>query len=194
IYNSRSSSQFTPAAKERFVFSMGRIWDEAKNVRLLVDAATGIKYPIRIAGENQFQNNRVDAAHSNVTYLGKLASTEVAEQLSKASLYVLPAKYEPFGLSVLEAALSGCTLVLGKIDSLQELWEGCAVFVDTHDTDNLAATVNYLMRNDAVRSRYAEKAHVRARYFSPDRMAANYFETYQQLLQEHAPVIEQQNI
>ncbi|HZF65412.1 MAG TPA: glycosyltransferase, partial [Chitinophagaceae bacterium] len=60
IYNSRSSSQFTPATKDRVVFSMGRIWDEAKNVRLLIDAATCINYPIRIAGENQFENNRVD--------------------------------------------------------------------------------------------------------------------------------------
>jgi glycosyltransferase involved in cell wall biosynthesis len=32
---------------------------------------------------------------------------EVALQLSTAAVYVLPAKYEPFGLSVLEAALSG---------------------------------------------------------------------------------------
>ncbi len=32
----------------------------------------------------------------------------------------LPARYEPFGLSVLEAALSGCALVLGDIPSLRE--------------------------------------------------------------------------
>ena len=35
----------------------------------------------------------------------------------------LPARYEPFGLSILEAALSGCALVLGDLPSLRELWD-----------------------------------------------------------------------
>jgi hypothetical protein len=39
IYNGRSSEMFYPAQKEPFIFSMGRIWDEAKNISLLADAA-----------------------------------------------------------------------------------------------------------------------------------------------------------
>jgi glycosyltransferase involved in cell wall biosynthesis len=122
IYNGRNAAEFTPAAKEPFVFSMGRIWDEAKNIRLLTAAAPLIQYPIRIAGDSQFAGNQHRKEGSNITYLGRLAPKEVAAQLAAASVYVLPAKYEPFGLSILEAALSGCALVVGATDSLQEIW------------------------------------------------------------------------
>ena len=44
--------------------------------------------------------------------------------MARASIYALPARYEPFGLSILEAALSGAALVLGDIPSLREVWGG----------------------------------------------------------------------
>ena len=40
-----------------------------------------------------------------------------------------PARYEPFGLGILEAATQGCALVLGDLPSLVELWKGAARFV-----------------------------------------------------------------
>src|SRR5690625_7216151 len=40
---------------------------------------------------------------------------EVFTWLRQASVFVMPSRYEPFGLSVLEAALSGCALILSDI-------------------------------------------------------------------------------
>ncbi|HEX8331162.1 MAG TPA: glycosyltransferase family 4 protein, partial [Segetibacter sp.] len=119
IYNSRSSKIFYRKDKQPYIFSMGRIWDEGKNIKLLIEAASKIKCEIRIAGDNTFETDSLEINGSNITFLGKLNTTEIARELSKASIYVLPAKYEPFGLSALEAALSGCALVLGDIDSLK---------------------------------------------------------------------------
>jgi glycosyltransferase involved in cell wall biosynthesis len=138
IYNGRNSTDFTPAQKQLYIFSMGRLWDEAKNIQLLLKAAPFIPFPIRLAGDNNFASDRCTTEGDNILYLGKLSSKQVAEQLSAASLYVLPAKYEPFGLSILEAALSGCALVLGDIDSLREIWGDSAVYVDTNDEQALA--------------------------------------------------------
>ena len=55
--------------------------------------------------------------------------------MGRAAIYALPARYEPFGLSILEAALSGCALVIGDIPSLREIWADAALFVpsDGHD-------------------------------------------------------------
>ena len=55
--------------------------------------------------------------------LGSLSPRALAAWLARAAIYCLPARYEPFGLSVLEAALSGCALVLGDIPSLREIWD-----------------------------------------------------------------------
>lgn len=181
IYNGRNAGDFYPAQKELYIFSMGRIWDNAKNIQLLAEAAPYIQYPIRLAGDNSFANNNATAAAANIQYLGKLSQEQVAKELSTASVYVLPAKYEPFGLSALEAALSGCALVLGDIDSLKEIWNDCAVYVDTNDAEALAQTINDLMKDDAMRMRYAQKAMNRAANYSTAALAENYRQVYRQL-------------
>lgn len=183
IYNGRSAEQFRPATKEPFVFSMGRIWDEAKNIQLLVQAAPHINYPVRLAGDQKFATNNNAAPGTNINYLGKLSTTDVAAQLAAASVYVLPAKYEPFGLSILEAALSGCALVLGNIDSLKEIWDDSAFYVDPNNALALAETINYLMNNEAVRSDYAQRALQRAQKYTTKAMAENYRKVYRHLLQ-----------
>ena len=65
--------------------------------------------------------------------LGPLAADELADWYGRAAIYALPARYEPFGLSALEAALSGCALVLSDIPSLREIWEDAAFFVSPND-------------------------------------------------------------
>ncbi|WP_243688744.1 glycosyltransferase [Geotalea toluenoxydans] len=90
----------------------------------------------------------------------------------------MPARYEPFGLTVLEAALSGCALVLGDIPSLRELWEGAAVFVPPDDANALADVLQSLCQDRTLRERMAEKAFERSRFFNPDKMAAEYFAAY----------------
>ena len=56
-----------------------------------------------------------------------------------------PARYEPFGLSALEAALSGCALVLGDIPSLREVWGDAACFVSPSGNGELAAVLRDLI-------------------------------------------------
>lgn len=181
IYNGRSASVFKPAQKLPVVFSMGRIWDEAKNTRLLIDAAPQIPYPIRVAGQSSFGVNGCEVEGANVSYLGSLPAGDIATELSLASVYVHPAKYEPFGLSVLEAALSGCALVLGNIDSLKELWEDNAIYVDTDDVNTLAQTVNNLMNDDDLRLSIAERAMLHAANYRNSGVAENYLGVYHQL-------------
>jgi glycogen(starch) synthase len=190
IYNGRSAENFYAAQKEPFVFSMGRIWDEAKNIQLLADAAPFIQYPVRLAGANSFAGNNLSTQGGNITYLGKLDALEIAAQLSTASVFVLPAKYEPFGLSALEAALSGCALVLGNISSLNEIWHDSAIYVDTGDAQTLADTVNYLAGNEAVRMKYSQKALSRATRYSIETMAENYLLVYGELLKHTKQILQ----
>jgi glycosyltransferase involved in cell wall biosynthesis len=182
IYNARGNEHFSIGKKDKTVLCMGRVWDEAKNVQLLVNAAPKICYPIRIAGENQFERNVTDVEESNVTSLGKLGSLQIAKELSTAAVYVLPAKYEPFGLSVLEAALSGCALILGDIPSLREIWLDNAIYVDTDNSDELAEVVNALMKDEERLNQAAEKARKRAQEFSIERLGSQYASLYQQLV------------
>ena len=183
IHNGRDAGDFYSAQKEKTVLSIGRIWDEAKNIQLLARAAGDIPYKVKIAGDTVFENNQVKVENRAMAFLGKLSTEQIAKELSVSSLYVLPARYEPFGLSVLEAALSHCTLVLGDIPSLRELWGQVAVFVRPDDPESLVSTIKALMEDEGKRRSLAEKAFTRAQRFTPQQMAMGYFNLYEQLLE-----------
>ena len=74
-----------------------------------------------------------------VHWLGRLPAQLISGWYERAAIYALPARYEPFGLSVLEAASQGCALVLGDIASLRENWDDAAVFVPPDDGEDLGA-------------------------------------------------------
>jgi glycosyltransferase involved in cell wall biosynthesis len=166
----RRPEAFLPDAKEAFVFSSCRVWDETKNLAALEAIAPRLSVPVRIAGEA----SRTVQAES----LGVLSAWELAGWMSRASVYVLPARYEPFGLSVLEAALAGCALVLGDIPSLREVWGEAALFVHPDDVVGLAQALRWLITHPAEREWRAHQARTRALTFTPRRMAEAYLELY----------------
>src|SRR5436305_4387287 len=118
IPNGRDARLFRPTAKEPMVFSAGRLWDEAKNLQALETVAPRLPWPVFVAGESRHPDGGEIHPH-HTRLLGRLSQRALAAWLGRSSLYALPARYEPFGLSVLEAALAGCALVLGDIPKLR---------------------------------------------------------------------------
>jgi glycogen synthase len=183
IYNGRGASSYHAGRKNHFVLSAGRMWDDAKNVSALTAIASRLPWPLRIAGEASSD----EAKLSNVTALGQLDEKSLAAEMSRAAIYALPARYEPFGLSALEAALSGCALVLGDIESLREIWGNAALFVEPDDHESLLETLVYLIEKRESRLTMANRAAMRARRFAPAQMAREYLDVYQQLLSQKQP-------
>jgi glycogen(starch) synthase len=179
VYNSRNADEYKPWRKERFILSCGRVWDDAKNVRALDDAAERVQWPIYVAGEDKHPEGGRPTLH-RVHAAGKLAAAELRSWYARAAIYVLPARYEPFGLSVLEAALSGCALVLGDTASLREIWHNAALFVPPDDHEALASALNSLVCRKELRDDLARRARVRALSFTAERMTQAYLDVYQQ--------------
>lgn len=185
IPNGRDASLFRSARKEKLIFAAGRLWDEAKNLTALERAARHLSWPVCVAGDGRHPDGRVARATS-VCHVGRLSSRAVARWLARASVYALPARYEPFGLSVLEAALSECALVLGDIESLRENWAGAAVFVPPDDPRALEDALEMLMRDSTRREALAAQARQRALELTPEGMAAGYRAAYAALTSEAA--------
>lgn len=180
VYNGRRSRDFAPGEKEPFVFSAGRLWDEAKNIQALASVAPRLPWPVRVAGPARHPAGG-DVPIENVEMLNQLGAAEMADQFARASIYALPARYEPFGLSALEAGLSGCALVLGDIPTLREVWNDCALYAPPDDHEALTATLRELMEDEALRTGYAERARRRAACFSSERMVAGHLKSYCEL-------------
>jgi glycogen synthase len=166
-----------------FVISAGRLWDEAKNVRLLEEAAPKLSWPVWLAGETMLTQSQ-PFRQRNVNLLGPLPFRELARWLGRAAIYALPARYEPFGLSALEAALCGCALVLGDIDSLREVWGKNALYVAPDDADELADAIENLIMHPDRCHKLGQMARERGLKYSPQRMATAYIALYRRLTAE----------
>ncbi len=186
IPNGRSPARFPRGAgpTEPLVVCAGRLWDAAKNAALLDDIADRLPWPVLLAGEEEHPDpaHRGRAGARRAQPLGHLSTDALALVLARAAIYALPARYEPFGLSALEAALAGCALVLGDIPSLREVWEGAAIFVPPDDADAWRASLCWLAERDGARSRLAARARARGLALSPERMARSYLDAYRDLV------------
>jgi glycogen(starch) synthase len=180
---------FLPTPKEKYVFSSGRLWDEAKNMATLANVAGELPWPVRVAGDAQEPGGR-RATFRNVELLGRLDAALMAEHFRRAAIYCLPARYEPFGLSVLEAALSGCALVLGDIPSLRELWDGAAVFVCPSNARALRSAIEDLINDERKWRELANRARARSQRFTTPQMVASYHSLYTELAGTAAPATE----
>jgi glycosyltransferase involved in cell wall biosynthesis len=177
IPNGRNPENFKPGEKQPFILSAGRLWDQAKNIDQVAEIASELPWPVFIAGDSRDRSHR-----NHCQWLGSLPESELRPWFAAASVYALPALYEPFGYTPLEAALSGCALVLGDIDSLREVWRDAAVFVDPKNSHALKCELLDLINEDELRLHMAQRARARALEFTSTRMAENYFAAYAELL------------
>lgn len=177
IHNSTRIRESDGKGKEAFILAAGRMWDRAKNVGLLVEISSRLDWPLRVAGASDLSLG-ADSPHM----LGVLSQERVFEQMRCASIFAHAALYEPFGLSILEAARSRCSLVLSNISSLRELWDGAAVFLDPRDPELWAFELNQLGRDFPGRRRLGDLAARRARRYASEAMLDAYVSLYASLL------------
>jgi glycosyltransferase involved in cell wall biosynthesis len=181
VHNGRSRLATGSQAPHDFIFTAGRLWDQGKNLRTLDAAAAAIGVPVHAAGPVQGPHGErilLEHLHS----LGTLGEAEVGQWLSRRPVFASAALYEPFGLSVLEAAAAGCPLILSDIPTFRELWHDVAIFVDPRDPAAFALACNELVGDDLERATMGRAARERAATFTPQAMAAQMASLYRALL------------
>nr|AQQ74885.1 hypothetical protein [uncultured bacterium] len=174
--------------KHPFIFTAGQLWDDATNLAALDEAAGELSWRVYAAGSYHApgQDSLVLPKHIKLT--GELPRIHLQQWLADADIFAAPFKYDPFGAAILEAAMSGCALVLGDIPSLREHWNGAAEFVDPDNPREIRDTLQNLIRTPAQRRRLANAALERALAFSPLRMARAYLKLYESVSRvKHSP-------
>jgi len=169
------------SARETMLVTAGRAWDEAKGIGIL-DRAVALLGPTAppayLLGDLEGPNG---AAFQPVALRahGRVAGDEARRWMSRASIYVAPSLYEPFGLSPLEAALRGAALVLSDIGSFRELWDGCARFFTKGSAPELAEALSTLLAEPGQIATLAHRARERAlARYTADRFVGEYLSLY----------------
>lgn len=188
IYNGRNPALFDhEVEKEDFVLSVGRVWDPAKHVSLLLEQEQQAR--IRIVGwerepsrEDRTRQVRVPA---NAELLGPKSQEELRGLYSRAAIYAGTSRYEPFGLAPLEAALSRCALVFNDNPVFRQLWGDAAAFFAKDDSADLARAIHQLREDPELRRDSANRAYRSAcEKFTASRMVEQYEHVYQEITAE----------
>lgn len=157
------------------VLAAGRLWDEAKNIALLDEAAASMDVPVSAAGALAGPNGAA-LAPRNLAILGLLDEAAMTAAMAGARIFASPALYEPFGLAVLEAAQAGRPLVLADIPTFRELWADAAIFLPAREARVWARTLNELHADPRACRRLGEAAQARAAAYSVARFAGAMWE------------------
>ena len=181
VHNGRKPWTAPERPRADFAFTAGRLWDEGKNAAAFDRAAALSTTPFLAAGPLQGPNGTA-AQLQHAQGLGRLDEAALADRLAGRPVFVSTARYEPFGLSVLEAAQAGCALVLSDIPTFRELWDGAALFVSPHDEKAVAAAVDRLIADPATRAALGKQARTRAAGYTPQATATAMLGHYRALL------------
>lgn len=183
IPNGRSLAHASAeSTRELQAVSVGRLWDEGKNVRLLADVRAPM--PLLVAGDRQMESSAAPAELGAATLLGALGADELETLLRRSAIYIATSVYEPFGLAPLEAALCGCALLLHDIPSLREVWGPAALYF--HDAAELSKLLTRLAASPKELRFRQETSQKHAQRYSADRMVDSYVELYCDLISGRA--------
>lgn len=182
IPNGRDSLFPCTHEKKAQAVTAGRLWDEGKNIGILANVSSPL--PLLVAGETAFDGAeamRVD--NSSVRQLGPLAEREIWRVFAESSLYLVTSRYEPFGLTAVEAALAGCAIIANDIPPLREVWGDAALYYGRNDPRALSDLLTRVAADRELLEAYSSRAQSRARRcFSSQSMTSAYLNLYRQLL------------
>jgi glycosyltransferase involved in cell wall biosynthesis len=181
VHNGRTPIALPRRTRADFVLTVGRLWDDGKNARTLDEAAALIDVPVEAVGPVHGPNG-TRASFANLRTPGPLHGPAIAERLAARPIFASAALYEPFGLSVVEAAQAGCALVLSDIPTFRELWDGAATFIWPTDADAFADAISGLLRDTEARARLGRAAQLRALDYTPEAMARRMLRIYEQVI------------
>jgi glycogen synthase len=193
IHHGRNPVLFNPyVSKEDSVLAVGRLIDPAKQVNLLTEQTHPVPVCIVADDKNESAHRapvqaevKFSSGSLGIALKGAQTEAQLRTLYSRASIYAGTARYEPSGLSILEAALSRCALVLNDIPPLRELWGHAAVYFRTNDAESLAEAVRILSADLQLRRSFANRSFQRAREcFNAHRMTDNYIQLYRSVLNQ----------
>ena len=176
------------------ILAMGRLV-EAKGFDMLIDAFASLAinkpyWHLTILGEGPLRS----ALETQVTRLGLTARVHMPGNVAPpfpvvkaADLFVFSSRYEAFGMALAEAMACGMPVVSfdcpsGPADIVRHGIDGC--LVPAGDVAALAAAMDKLMGDEALRHRLAARAPEVTERFSPERILGQWRELIQQVLRE----------
>ncbi len=148
-----------PRITSPFVFLWAGRLEHVKGVDLLLDAVklitekTDLRFSVRLAGKGSLreeleQQSMALGVSDRVIFLGRLSRIEMLKEMQDANSFVLPTRYEAFGVVLIEAMATGLPLIAtrsGGPDSIVTKENG--LLIERENAEDLAEAMQEIMTN-----------------------------------------------
>lgn len=145
---------------KRLVLCVARI-EGIKNQLNLIKALNNTAFTLLIIGsytrnqEKYYDLCRKTAA-SNICFIDRVNQKELVRYYKKAKIHILPSWFETCGLSTLEAAVMGCTVIVTDKGYTREYFEDYALYCDPASPSSIfhaVQTASTKKEDDALRNK-----------------------------------------
>ena len=179
-------------ASGRFLLFVGTV-EPRKNVLRLLSAhercyAThGI--PLALAGGEGWHDDSIQSAireaevEGRVIRVGRVSDTRLVALYAHAICLVFPSLYEGFGLPLLEAMSTGTPVITSNRGACAEVAADGGLLVDPTSVEEIAAAMDAMMSDPALRDRLAERAIAVAKCYDWEQTATAMLDVFAQLLE-----------
>ncbi len=156
-----------------------------KNLARLVAACAQVRAPLVIAGHWDARypaaKQIAERLSAPVVFAHAVPDTALPALYSGAAAFVFPSEYEGFGLPVIEAMACGAPVVCSNAASLPEVVGAAARLIDPHSVDEMAAAIQRVLSDAALREELRAKSLARAAHFSWERTARETLAVYERV-------------
>ena len=173
------------ASDGRVVLSAGRL-SEPKNYENALEAIALLKdlrFEYRIAGVGPLEQDLKQQASElgisdKVRFLGFVS--DLKKLYLEADLFLIPSRWEGFGLSAVEAMNSGLPVIASDVEGLNDVVDTtCGLLVDPNDPQSIADAIRQLVEDAETGKSLGKKGYDRSFQFSGEHMARRYADVYQ---------------
>lgn len=130
------------------------------------------EYKLVIAGKKGWMYQDVFELRSDldlrdqIVFTGFVSDNAVNTLYANAQAFVMPSRYEGFGIPILEAMAHGCPVISSTSSSLPEIGGDACFYFDPDNTDELAEKMEFIITDSDQRQVLIEKGKKRITNFS----------------------------
>ncbi len=173
---------------KEYILFVGTL-EPRKNISAIIKALslTKINIPLILAGwrgwgdKKWLDDIKAYGLEDNIYFADYVDEETLACLYSGARTLIYPSLYEGFGLPLLEAMACGCPVICSKSASLPEVAGDAALFIDPKDPQDLAYSIDQLLKDLSFRMRMAENGLKRAKLFNWDKTAQQTLEIFKEV-------------
>lgn len=123
----------------------------------------------------------------DVLFLGRRGVEELNHLYAASQALLFPALFEGFGIPILEAFHAETAVITSNVSSMPEVAGDAALFADPLDVDEIAAAMQQISIDTALRKKLIERGRERRKLFSWDHTAEKLWQSIEKTMKECYP-------